>query len=539
MSYQRLMILILWITFLPLSAPSAAVFHVDARHGASEADGSRLRPFRTIKQAVAVALPGDTIRIGEGVYHEQIMGGASGLPDAPIVIEGSSRHTVFMRGSVRVRDWERRGDVWIKRGLNPMTLENAFVMIDERKLLDRVDDPGALREGSFHVSDEGVYMVRLPKDADPNTEHAVDVYEYDFAFNAGDRWGGTAKRHIILRNMTLEKYGVFAVSTDKEHPRDNSHWELDRLIVRYNLAEGVFYCLDDWHVHDCEFIRNGVHGCQINGARVRFEDNLCAENEWFGPSGHGGCGLLIGPDESAHSCTIRNNIFSRNGAVKGYGCGVYLEGRSHDNVIENNYIVGGTAAGVGFYGSSGNRVINNVLIHIARETWWDKAAAFVFHHSLEGDPTEPVGNLVAHNTVWKCAAPLSVEDTRPAVSEERPNRVINNLFAYCRLLPPPQRASSVKLRGNAWYRCPENAEPRGRLPERWIERMNRAAGFTGDDHNTVLRTNPGLRDPESGRFDLTADSPLKGAGVLLPEASPDRAGAPRGVNGPPSVGAYE
>ena len=365
----------------------AAIYHVDASRGADDGPGTAAKPFRTVLRASRSLAPGDRVVIHEGIYHEQIVGGKSGTADAPIVYEGIDRDKVVLNGSVLVKDWQQTDSAWTKRGLHPITPENAFVMVDEHRLLRKVDSLRELSQGTFFLAPDGTYFIRIWDDSNPNTHHRVDVYEYDFAFNSGDRWDGTAKRWIVLRTMTIEKYGTYAVSTDAHHPEANSHWELDNIRVRYNNAEGIFYCLDDWYVHDCEFVRNRVHGCQINGARVRFVRNICSENEWFGRSEDGGCGLLIGPDASANSCEVANNVFENNGSTDGYGCGVYLEGRSRDNQLRNNLVIGGTAAGIAFYGSRGNRVAENVLVDIAPLSDWGMAAAFVLHHSFEGAPT--------------------------------------------------------------------------------------------------------------------------------------------------------
>lgn len=463
----------------------AAVYHVDASRGSDLNPGTDAEPFKTVRRASEVLEPGDTARIHEGEYHEQIVGGKSGREGAPIVYEGVDPDKVILKGSVLVKDWVRTGTSWIKQGLAPVTPENAFVMVDERRLLKRVDRVEALFPGSFFLSRDGVYVIRLWRDADPNTSHSVEVYEYDFAFNSGDRWNGTAKRWIVLRTMTLEKYGTYAVSTDAHHPQANSHWELDRLKVRYNHAEGIFYCLDDWYVHDCEFVRNGGHGCQLNGARVRFVRNVSSENEWFGPSGDGGCGVLIGPDATAHSCEISYNVFENNGHQSGYGCGVYLEGRSRGNYVHNNLLIGGSAAGVGFYGSSKNLVYDNVLIEIAAGSEWDFAAAFVLHPSIEGAPTEPQANLIERNIVWGCPRPIAVQKRTKEGSPESFNRFVNNVFARCRFESSADAAEAVALESNRWLQCPLEGSNQStglgkRLKRSLRKLLNREATIAGE-----------------------------------------------------------
>ncbi len=520
----------------------AAVYHVDAMKGSVQGSGTEADPFLTIQQATRVLQPGDTALIREGIYHEQIMGGNSGTPDAPVIYEGVDRGKVILQGSVRVKDWIRRGDVWVKKGLHPVTPQNAFVMVDEKRMLRKVDAPEQITTGTFYLLENGTYIIRLWGDADPNRDHNIEVYEYDLALNSGDRWNGTAKKWIVVRNMTLEKYGINAISTDAEHPSDNAHWELDRLTVRYNRAEGVFHCLDDWYVHDCEFIRNGVHGCQINGARVKFINNYCAENEWFGVSGDGGCGVLIGPDASAHSCEIRDNVFKANGDPRGYGCGIYLEGRSRNNLVESNLIAGGTVAGVSFFGSSRNTVINNVLVDIAPDNDWDMAAAFVLHHSLEGAPTEPVGNLIAHNTVWGCPGPLFAQKPEGSVSSGDRNRFVNNVFVRCRFLTPLPKFAQVVLEHNGWYSCPQTDRSDLRALKHSIKGyLANLRQDTDRDYaaHGLVAIDPRLEDPAAGNFIPGKDSPVVDAGIALEIVTKDKDGTVRPQGKAPDLGAYE
>ncbi len=527
---------------LVFNPAESKVWHVDCQNGNDNNSGLETEPFGTILRASKVLRPGDTVIIHEGVYHEQIVGGNSGKESAPITYEGVDRHKVIMQGSVRVRDWRQQDNVWTKGGLRPITPQNAFVMVDEKRMLQKVASAAQVDMGCFHLSEDGLYTIRLWDDSNPNTDHDLDVYEHDIAFNAGNRWDGTAKKWIILRNMTLEKYGINGISTDAEHPADNSHWELDRLTVRLNKAEGIFHCLDDWYVHDCEFIRNGVHGCQINGARVRFVNNFCGENEWFGVSGDGGCGLLIGPDESAHSCEVRNNVFKDNGDARGYGCGVYLEGRARNNLIHANLILGGTSAGVCFYGSSHNRVLNNVLVNVASQTDWDMAAAFVLHRSLEGAPTIPIGNLIAHNTVWECPSPIFVEDTTTNLEKKDYNRFINNLFGLCRFLSPVPSSPGVTLYSNAWHICPDSEKNDFSAIKKWLKSFalsTERIAARGLDSNPLTVADPGFQDPSAGDFHLRSDSPLIDAAANLDDIVRDKDGNIRPQGAGPDIGAYE
>lgn len=520
----------------------ATTYYVDVNRGNDQYPGTETEPLRTIRRAGELMEAGDKALIREGIYHETIMCGKSGLPEKPIVYEGVDRDRVILRGSVTVRDWKKIGSVWFKVGLKPVTSHNAFVMVDEKRLLKRVSDPRGMPEGSFCLDSNDVYYVRLWGDGDPNTKQVVDVYELNLGFNAGTRWGGTAKKHIILRNLTFEKYASFGVSTAPDQHEQNSHWELDNLKLQYNNQAGVFACLDDWYVHDCQFLRNRVLGCQINGARVRFLDNTCKENEYFGPAGYGGVGMIIGPDESAHSCIVSNNVFERDGAPDGYGCGIYLEGRSHDNIIRDNLIVAETHAGIGFYGGSYNQVFNNVLVNISPSNSWELCAAFVVEHSREGPPTQSVGNVIAHNTVWGCVTPVAVSEPNKTIQPGEMNRFVNNLFCLCRLMAKTPRSNAADFQNNGWYQCPEQGLSTKETLTSWARNMAKgigAEGFMKLDTSPKVVYDPMLRDPSGGDFRLKPGSPLIDAGVEFKAVTIDREGNSRPLGSAPDIGAYE
>ena len=530
------------ISCLGLFTAWATVYHVDINSGDDSFPGTQDKPFRSISQASKLMKPGDKAIIHEGIYHEQIMGGQSGLPDKPIVYEGADRDRVILRGSVTATDWKKVGKVWFKVGLSPITRKNAFVMVDNKKKLKQVDQPQNMPEGAFCLDSDNNYFIRLVGDADPNKDHIVDLYELDLGFNAGARWGGTAKKHIILRNMTLEKYGAYAVSAAPDQHEQNSRWELDNLKVQFNNGAGVFCCLDDWYVHNCQFLKNAIHGCQIDGSRVKFVDNVANENEFFGPSGYGGAGVLIGPDLWANSCEVKGNSFGDNGYPDGYGCAIYLEGRSHGNIIADNFIRGGTHAGICFYGSSGNKVFNNVLVDIAPKNTWDLCAAFVIEHSREGAPTQSLGNIIAYNTVYRCSAPIALSEPASAVGQDQLNEFIDNVFSFCRrMLPKPSLPVAI-LKTNGWFSCPEQYQKPSSNFEETLKRLyenNLVSGVASLDSSPVEGKDPKFQDPVRENFVPAENSPLLQKAVPIDFVKTDIRGMPRTGGIAPDIGAYE
>src|SRR3569623_1917392 len=95
----------------PLSANRAAAadIHVDPVQGNDAGDG-RSQPVKTIKRAVSLAQPGDTIHLTTALYHESAdLHGKKGEPDKPITLDGHG--AVLDRSEpVRAADWEALGN---------------------------------------------------------------------------------------------------------------------------------------------------------------------------------------------------------------------------------------------------------------------------------------------------------------------------------------------------------------------------------------------------------------------------------------------
>ena len=90
--------------------------------GQDENPGTKLKPFKTISAAAAIAQPGDIITIHEGIYRERVnppRGGTS--PERRIVYRASKGEKVIIKGSEEVKGWKKvKNDTWIVR------LPNAF-----------------------------------------------------------------------------------------------------------------------------------------------------------------------------------------------------------------------------------------------------------------------------------------------------------------------------------------------------------------------------------------------------------------------------
>jgi hypothetical protein len=90
--------------FAPLS--KLREIHVSVR-GKDGADGSAERPLRTISAAAAIAMPGDTVTVHEGIYRERVDPPRGGEPGLPITYRGAPGELApIIRGSEIVTGWE-------------------------------------------------------------------------------------------------------------------------------------------------------------------------------------------------------------------------------------------------------------------------------------------------------------------------------------------------------------------------------------------------------------------------------------------------
>ena len=502
-------------TDLPLKTESGT-YYIDVNSGNDSYPGTESQPFKTINHASTVLQPGDTVIINSGIYHETVMGGNSGLPGRPITYQGVDRDTVILRGSITATRWLKLGDIWYKSGFRPVTDNNIFILADDDSRLARVSSTGSIVPGSFFVDPNNTCWIRLKDDSNPNTGHTIDVYELNSSFNAYPEYGGTAKSYIVLRNMTIEKYGSFGIGAPYDQVAINTHWEIDNLKCQFNVV-GLSYASDDWYIHDSQFSRNSALGCQIDGSRVRFINNICNNNNWGG-------GIIIGGN--GHSNIVRGCNFNNNGDTgsHGYGSGIYLENQSHDNLIENNIINGNLHCGIGFYGGSNNTVINNIITNMSVNSWWKSTAAIVIGHSYLDDATQSVGNLIAYNTIWNCFIPLAILEPNRTIDPKEVNVFTNNAFLQYNKMFNKPKGLVARFNNNAYFNL-------------W--RVNEPNGIDKLDTHPISGVNPLLTSPQTNDFIPLSNSPLIDAGVTVSSITTDIRGISRPQGAYPDIGAYE
>lgn len=86
----------------PTSRPltKGPAYFVDAK-GDDADDGSKAKPWRTVRHGVKRLKPGDTLYLRGGVYHETVSLSRSGTPEAPVVIAGYPGELAVLDGGLK------------------------------------------------------------------------------------------------------------------------------------------------------------------------------------------------------------------------------------------------------------------------------------------------------------------------------------------------------------------------------------------------------------------------------------------------------
>ena len=101
--------------FLIHSLEDAMVYYVSAKAYRS-GDGTKVHPFKTINEAAQVAVPGDEVIVGDGLYREYVNPVNAGREDARIVYRAENKLGATISGSEIVKDWKNyEGDTWFVR----------------------------------------------------------------------------------------------------------------------------------------------------------------------------------------------------------------------------------------------------------------------------------------------------------------------------------------------------------------------------------------------------------------------------------------
>jgi parallel beta-helix repeat protein len=460
-------------------APSPRTYVVSGQDPRADdsGPGTAQRPFRTISRAAALAQPGDTVLVHEGVYREWVIPPRGGEPNKPITYLAAPKEQVVVKGSeVWKPQWKKLADHegvyfarldetmfgeynpyrlhWLRRGparpstgpRMPRTLGQIF--LDARPLneVETLEDV-YLEPGTWIVSAEGdgIY-VHLPCDTARPDQYRVEISVRGRIFAPQILGLG----YIHVKGFVFEHCANqipwpehAAVST-----RSGNHWIIEDNVVRYAKSTGLWAGSDapetdvpelrgkqpppdvvGYHLVRHNLVTDngetGIMGILQTGTRVI--ENVVERNNFLGvhpgeeAGKYAGIKFLNFYDGLIEGNLIRDNDFY----------GIWLDRAWDGSRITRNLIINNLDAGIYIELGHGPVMIDNNVIAYTRAgdgiRTGDSSRVSIAHNLIYGNAGFGVWMWVETDRhIWG-------KDRPSAIVEASYERVVNNMILgnYC------------------------------------------------------------------------------------------------------------
>lgn len=356
--------------------------------GDNDGDGSVEDPLRTIKAAINRAVPGATIVLRAGEYHEKVT-----IPEGkPLTLQSYPGEAAWLDGSRVVEGWTADGEHWsapwdlvfdssptYSRGVednseehwnfinpeHPMAAHPDQLWLDDEPLA-QVTGLGELTAASFYL-DEAAGVLYLG--ADPSG-HTVRASALQRALSI--RAEGSEVRGIGIRRYAPSVPDLGAVTIERPGVT------FENVVVSECSTTGIFITAAQVTLRNVTATKNGMIGIAANYADEFVIEGLKASGnntEWFNKAPVAG-GLKLtrsrlvaisGSEFSDNNATgLWFDQSSRDLAVTGsrlernQGHGIFLE-ISARAVVADNFIAGNRDLGMKINDTSSVEIRNNIV----------------------------------------------------------------------------------------------------------------------------------------------------------------------------------
>lgn len=348
----------------PLLEPGQTI-HVKP-DGNAEADGSSWDAATTLREAFRRAGPGDTVLLGEGVYHDHPLPDVpGGEPGRPVRVFAAPRQRVIISASRKVGPFRKSpGYEYVQEAdaAKPRDIElyTATWEADSMRVLEPASSVDHVEElpGTFLFDEEeGKMYVR---------------------FHESDAWPGDGRHVYVLR-----RHRGMSVRSDYVHIR--GLW----------IKHGVFWGLGVFGSHitveDCAFFGNWGCGLYFSASNSLVRNNYGFANEDRGTIQFRGRGpsednLVIGNWADHSEPTWRSGRNTQRWAINSYGYGgrrthvvgnVMNDSRSFrwkppipEGVFQGNVLMGTLGCEGGYYWTDPeDRLVHRANTFVGRVGW--------------------------------------------------------------------------------------------------------------------------------------------------------------------------
>jgi nitrous oxidase accessory protein len=370
--------------------------------------------IQTIRKAVEIAQPGDTIFIKPGIYKDGnivIEKSLVIIGESYPVLDGENKYEIL---TVHADNVTIKGIKFIKTGIASIQDLAAIKLLDSKyvHLLDNRFDETFF---GIHISNSSQCWIE-------NNELKADVEAEHQIGNGIHLW---KCNHITINNNSIIGH------------RDGIYFEfVTNSLITNNYSEGnLRYGLHFMFSHNNEyrkntFVKNGAGVAVMYTTGVRMIDNTFEQN--WGSSAYG---LLL---KDIRDSEVRNNHFRAN------SIGIFMEGSSRIQFTENEFRQNGYAVRLqascddntfsknNFSGNTFDLATNGSLVlNKVEGNYWDKYEGYDMNKDMVGDvPFHPVSmysmvveRMPAAVLLWRSFLVLLMDKAEKAIPAITPENL--------------------------------------------------------------------------------------------------------------------
>jgi parallel beta-helix repeat protein len=277
--------------------PSLGTTYVVDPSGNDSNPGTAASPVKTISRAAQLAMPGDTVLIKPGTYHESVNLSRSGTADRPITFRAETPGTVVIDGADPLTGWTRDAsnpsiysapwnyDFMVGTSRThgegaasaPASVPYAEQVLANGSPMTQVLSFGELKAGTFYVDwDANRMYVWAPGGADPTTAQVVASTRQRLFGPSSPTTG----QNIVVDGITFRHAANFSQNGAVE---TGTGWRLEDSIVEWTNGTGVTVSGDGVVLLRVTARDNGQSGISgSGGSNDLIKDSVSAQNNYKG-----------------------------------------------------------------------------------------------------------------------------------------------------------------------------------------------------------------------------------------------------------------
>lgn len=311
-----------------------------ALNGNDQNNGTKSKPFRTLKKAASEAKAGSTVFIRKGTYNENLVVKHSGTKSKPITFKPYKNEKVILSGE-GMKDVEGDTSLVMINNKNYITISGLTIQDLTTDLANETVMGIHVTGSSSHITLENNHVQRIETHADDGNGHGIAIY------------GTRPMKDIHIANNTVENLKLGSSESIVLNGNINDFKVENNLVHRNNnIGIDLIGYEGTYHNKKADYVRNGV-----------VKNNTVYENSSYGNPAYGddynAGGIYI---DGGKNITIEKNTI--------YQCDIGIEATSEhadkyadhinilNNIIYNNFYTG---ISIGGYDENRGGTINSTI----------------------------------------------------------------------------------------------------------------------------------------------------------------------------------